>query len=167
MPLHVIRIAKNGVCRTGNVDGFSKFCHIFRLSFVTLADALWQELANYFRRERVMMISDVILEANTEYEIYFLLTAYVESVRYCDKLSTLPENFTRLPLTGIGDVRTRLEGFGLALEKPSSSAHGRERVTLREAADIFGAALDRLQWLDQKACVRFRTEDRLTSLQPA
>lgn len=114
-----------------------------------------------------MMISDVILEANTEYEIYFLLTAYVESVRYCDKLGFLPEDFTRLPLTGIGDVRTRLEEFRLELEKLSIGGNSKEHVILREAADIFGAALDRLQWLDQKACVPFRTEDLLTSLQPA
>jgi len=114
-----------------------------------------------------MMISDVILEANTEYEIFFLLTAYVESVRYCDKLSILPEDFTRLPVTGIGDVRTRLEGFGLELEKLLGSGNSKAHVILREAADIFGAALDRLQWLDQKAYVSFRAEDFSTSPQPA
>ena len=98
---------------------------------------------------------------------FFLLTAYVESVRYCDKLRTLPEDFTRLPLTGIGDVQTRLEGFNVELEEIMGRGNGKEQLILREAADIFGAALDRLRWLDQKACAPFRIEDSLTALQPA
>ncbi len=45
-----------------------------------------------------MTINDVMRQATKEHEIYFLLTAYVESLRFGDELSLLPTNLTMLPL---------------------------------------------------------------------
>jgi hypothetical protein len=98
-----------------------------------------------------MMISDVILEANTEHEVFFLLTAYVESLRYCDKLGTLPHNLTRLPLSGMGEVQNKFVGLRAALIAEGKDYGPGTHAILREAADIFGAAVDRLDWLTGKA----------------
>ena len=97
-----------------------------------------------------MMIIDVILDANTEHEIFFLLTAYVESLRYCDKLGTLPQDLTRLPLSGVGDVQGKFVELRAEIGKPAA-AGGRTHAILREAADVFGAAVDRLDRLAQTA----------------
>lgn len=105
-----------------------------------------------------MMISDVILEANSEHEIFFLLTAYVESIRYCDRLGTLPENLTRLPLSGIGDVQRKLEALNAGLGQHFEDCNGRTNAILREAADILRAALDRLQWLAREAAPSFGSQ---------
>ena len=37
------------------------------------------------------MITDVIREAKSEHEIYFLLTAYLEAIHFSDKLKPQPE----------------------------------------------------------------------------
>lgn len=47
-----------------------------------------------------MMLVDVIHQADTEHEINFLLTAYVESLRWGDQISLLSERITTLPLGG-------------------------------------------------------------------
>ena len=97
-----------------------------------------------------MLIIDVIREANNEHEIYFLLTAYVEAVRYCDKLNILPDPMRELPFIGMEDVRARIEVLGSELGKPSREAEGRDYDIVREALAIFAAALNRLVSLEEK-----------------
>ena len=46
-----------------------------------------------------MPITDVIRVADNEFEIYLMLTSYVEAVRHCDPLCHLPEAVRALPLT--------------------------------------------------------------------
>jgi hypothetical protein len=87
-----------------------------------------------------MLITDAIRDAATEHEIYFLLTAYVEAVRYCDKLDTLPPAMKDLPVGGVNDVVARME----ALRAGLGATPREERAVLREALEIFGAALVRL-----------------------
>lgn len=99
-----------------------------------------------------MMIGDVILEASSEHEIFFLLTAYVESLRYCDKRATLPEALTRLPLSGLGDVRNKLEGINAEIGRSAGGTAARQAV-LSEAADIFATALERLKRLAEQAAL--------------
>lgn len=90
-----------------------------------------------------MPIVDVICEADSEQDIYSLLTAYAEAVRYCDKLGTLPERITALPFCGIEDLKARLEelrsGFADTVE--------RDRDIAREAIEIFCAAIGRIDAL--------------------
>jgi hypothetical protein len=87
-----------------------------------------------------MPITKAIRDAATEHEIFFLLTAYVEAVRYCDKLDTLPPAMKNLPITGANDVVARME----ALRAGLSTSPREEHVVIREALEIFGAALLRL-----------------------
>jgi hypothetical protein len=96
-----------------------------------------------------MIINDVIREAKSEHEVYFLLTAYVEAVRYCDRLSFLPAQVRDLPLNGVDDVRTRIVGLQAALGRSSArETDGRSRAIVQETADVLGDALNRLQWLE-------------------
>jgi len=91
-------------------------------------------------------ISDVIREAKNEHEVYFLLTSYVETVRFCDKLNCLPAPVRELPLNGFEDVRNRIGG--LRAELGASHVDDNSRVIVEEAAGLFGEALNRLQWLE-------------------
>ena len=91
-----------------------------------------------------MLIVDVIREAANEHEIYFLLTSYVEAVRYCDKLTILPDPMRELPFVGMEDVRARIEALRDELGRPSREAGRRDHDIVREAMAIFTVALDRL-----------------------
>jgi hypothetical protein len=93
-----------------------------------------------------MMITDVIREAETEHEIYFLLTAYVEAVRYLDKFNFLPRYMRDLPFAGMDSVKVRVEGLRAGLGESDIL----NRPLLKEAMDIFAAALDRLGSLEQE-----------------
>jgi hypothetical protein len=96
-------------------------------------------------KEEHMTLNDVIREANNEHEVYFLLTSYVETVRYCDKLSCLPAPVRELPLDGLEDVKNRIGGLKAELSAPNADENSRQVV--KEAADLFDEAVNRLQWL--------------------
>ena len=87
-----------------------------------------------------MMIIDAIREASTEQEVYFLLTCYVDAVRYCDKLCNLPGPMRDLPFTGMDDLKARVEALKFRFTE--------NLLIINEALAIFGAALDRLYSLD-------------------
>ena len=91
-----------------------------------------------------MLITDVIREAVNEHEIYFLLNAYVEAVRYCDPLHHLPEAVTRLPFAGAEDVSARVEQLE-ALRVLLDERDDRVRRVVTEALDILGVAARRLE----------------------
>ncbi len=57
------------------------------------------------------MITDVIREAKSEHEIYFLLTAYLEAIHFSDKLQPQPDLADILPIASIEKVRDRFEHF--------------------------------------------------------
>ena len=97
-----------------------------------------------------MLISDVISEAVNEHEIYFLLTAYVEAVRYCDKLESLPGAMRELPFVGVEDIRARVEMLQGELAKPALESRLEDRDIIGEARLIFGVALERLQTLESR-----------------
>ena len=97
-----------------------------------------------------MSITDAILEAHDEREIYFFLTAYIEAVRYDDKLNRLPDPVRELPFIGIEDVWARLVLLRSELGRPSREPDGRDHDILREAMAIFAVALDRLVSLKEK-----------------
>jgi len=99
-----------------------------------------------------MIINDVIREAKSEHEVYFLLTSYVEAVCYCDRLNCLPEQIRGLPLHGVEDVRTRIDGLRAALDEQSArgGTDNKFLLVVRETADLLDDALDRLQWLERE-----------------
>ena len=94
-----------------------------------------------------MMIVEAICASGTEYEVYFLLTSYVETLAYCDKLKLLHPRMTDLPLRGKADIARRAWRCGLELAKSSRDESDAVSATIREALSVFGAALDRLDLL--------------------
>lgn len=114
-----------------------------------------------------MMISDVMHRASSEHEIFFLLTAYVESLRYSDIPGALPEHLTRLPLSGTGDVHRRRNALRTELNTVTAEHTGKRRAILLEAANVLGAALERLEWLQQEACLPSRRSGLRPSRQAA
>lgn len=94
-----------------------------------------------------MPIRDAIQELNTEHEIFFLLTAYIETLCFCDKLSLLPWQLRALPLAGFNDVEARIDGLRLQLREMASEADLRARAIIEETIEVFGTALRRLLFL--------------------
>jgi len=94
-----------------------------------------------------MTITDVIAEAGNEHEIYFLLTAYMESVRFGDKFGLLPEHITRLPLSGLADVTRRFDDLRTERDHATVRSNDRTSVFISEALDVVGTARERLTWL--------------------
>lgn len=97
-----------------------------------------------------MNLGNAMLDAGSEHEIYFLLTSYVEAVRYCRQLDCMPDGVTGLPLAGLDDVRVRYSALAVSLADTSHPLDDRTRVALTEAARIFGAALHRLSALEME-----------------
>jgi len=92
------------------------------------------------------MFADVIREARNEYEIYFLLTSYVEAVRFGDQLNLVPESVKRLPLASSEHVRAQYQQL-VELDKASRNRNDNGCMLIKEALPIFSAALGRLELL--------------------
>ena len=95
-----------------------------------------------------MEITDVIRDANSEYVVFFLLTAYIEALRFGDRL---PARLTSLPLTGIHDVGTRCQGLVIELDSASRKLDDKACVLIKEALRVFGTAFHRLALLHASA----------------
>jgi|InoplaM3SPM_1038593.scaffolds.fasta_scaffold34106_1 hypothetical protein len=95
------------------------------------------------------MYSNVIREARNEQEIYFLLNAYVEAVRFADQLNVVPEPLKRRPLDGRRLVKEQYQKL-LELDRASGSTNDSACPVIKEALPIFGAALERLETLKEK-----------------
>jgi len=94
-----------------------------------------------------MTIDEAILSANSDHQIYFLLTAYLETLQFAGKL---PERLTRLPIAGSSDDRSRFRQLIAELEKASIRIDENVRPALKDALSIFGAVLIRLRALDEQ-----------------
>lgn len=55
-----------------------------------------------------MMIVDAVRSAPDEYAVYFLVTAYIESLRHFEHSAGVPAPVLQLPLAGPQDLATRL-----------------------------------------------------------
>lgn len=106
------------------------------------------------------MFADVIREAGNEHEIYFLLTSYVEAVRFGDQLNLVPEPVKRLPLEGNNRVREQYQELVAALDKATQNRNENACVVIREALPIFSAALDRLESMTHGDSARRKREPR-------
>jgi len=93
-------------------------------------------------RSTFLPFSDAIQEVTSEHEIFFLLTAYVEALSYCDKLRLLPWQMRDLPLAGSDDVKARI--YGLKVRGMASNADHGARLIIEETIDVFRTALRRL-----------------------
>ena len=95
-----------------------------------------------------MMITQAVREARTEQDIYLLLTAYVQATRLRDELRKLSRHATSLPLTGLDDVKERIQGLFTELGVASRGLDDSSRLVIKEALYVFGEALMRLKWLE-------------------
>jgi hypothetical protein len=106
--------------------------------------------ADFGRIDQALTITDALTQARTEHVIFFLLTAYAESLGWYDpRRSGVPGRVTRLPIAGRVDVVERLYVLRQVLE-----AHVREseiRVLIEEAFEVFSAASRRLKFLQSAA----------------
>jgi hypothetical protein len=97
------------------------------------------------------MFADKIRSANTEHEIYFLLTAYIEVVRNSRELRCgMPAHIAHLPLDGMADLRSRFDQLMMALDRASKSLDDESCTVIREGVHIVGIALYRLNMLHKQ-----------------
>ena len=97
------------------------------------------------------MIADSLRNANSEHEVYSLLTSYIETVRYANQSSgRIVELMTRLPLNGISDVKTRFSELFVELDKASKAWDDISCAAIKEGMYALGAALNRLNVLNEQ-----------------
>ena len=97
------------------------------------------------------MFADQLRSANTEYEIYFLLTSYLESVPFTGSLNwSIPEHVTRLPLYDKADIRSRFDQLMLELDLASKRLDDESCAVIRDGVYVFGFALSRLNALHEQ-----------------
>lgn len=98
-----------------------------------------------------MQILEVMRRMNSETEVTFLLSAYAETLQQYDIGHNLPHGVASLPVRGVDDVRNRFEALlEVELGGAPALADGRAHAIVREAAEIFGVALARMQTLHVK-----------------
>ena len=90
-----------------------------------------------------MLIVDVMRRLNTEHEVAFLLTAYIETLPFYDAAKHLPRGVTELPLKDADDIESRFNELLVF----AHSHCGTQNAMAREATEIFSVAFTRLQTL--------------------
>ena len=101
-----------------------------------------------------MMISEAICRLNSEDDILFLLTAYVETLQSYHAKKRLPPGVAALPLKNTADIGARFdELLGAQLCGLARARFDTQCAIAREATEIFGAAMTRLQALRESAAV--------------
>jgi hypothetical protein len=100
------------------------------------------------------MITDLMRDATAEHEIYFLLTAYIETARSEKRLEFLPVAATALPLDDLTDVRFRFTTLMNALDAASRNLDDQACLVLREAVFVYGSALHCLAELERRQRTR-------------
>jgi hypothetical protein len=93
-----------------------------------------------------MMIDDAIRNSEFDHQIFSLFAAYIESVQ--SGVGCL-EQLTNQPITGLNDLRARFRQLMLELDQKSTHA-GDKSPVMKQALYIYGEALSRLQFLDEK-----------------
>src|SRR5208282_2655588 len=97
-----------------------------------------------------MMIADVIRNAETSNEIYFLLTSYLEALQFSGALDDVSPHIVDLPLRGKMDLKVRFDKLMIELDRASKRLDDKACVVLKEALHIFGAALTGLRAIDNQ-----------------
>lgn len=109
-----------------------------------------------------MLLTDVICRLNTEYEIRFLLTAFLENLLSRGAARHLPPGAAVLPLKDAYDIEARfaaLLGMQFA-EMPHGHGAAAGEIE-KQATEIFGAAVSRLHTLRAR-----ETADSVTFVPP-
>ena len=86
-----------------------------------------------------MMILDAINSASNEHAVYFLVTAYLESLQHFPRGLGLPKSVMKLPIGGLDDLEQRLasltEDSNLSLDTV---------VPAHEVSAVLSSAVERL-----------------------
>ena len=90
------------------------------------------------------MITNAIRSADSEEEVLFLLTTYVEAACTSGRFHFLPERAIALPLHDRDCVKSRLTNMLYELDEASRSCDDYTRDVLHEAVHIFGSALEQM-----------------------
>jgi hypothetical protein len=86
-----------------------------------------------------MTIVDAINSAASEHAVYFLVTAYIESLQHFHRGLGIPESVVRLPLSGVGDLEDRLTSLQSTIDVPLESVQPASEVTA-----VLASAVQRL-----------------------
>jgi hypothetical protein len=86
-----------------------------------------------------MMILDAINTANNEHAVYFLVTAYLESLQHFPRGLGVPRSVMQLPIGGLNDLEQRL----VSLQHDSNLALD-SVVPAWEVSAVLSSAVDRL-----------------------
>ena len=65
-----------------------------------------------------MTIREAIDSAGNEHAVYFLVTAYIESLHHFDRDPGIPARVVKLPVNGLGDLRERLASLVEHVHRP-------------------------------------------------
>jgi hypothetical protein len=90
-----------------------------------------------------MMIVDAVSAAPTQHSVYFLVTAYIESLRHFERTSGVPGMVLDLPVSGAADLSDRLDAL-----RRNSDVRLESVVAVSELAAVLACALTRLETLE-------------------
>ena len=91
-----------------------------------------------------MMILDAIDTAASEHAVYFLVTAYIESLHHFHRSLGIPESVIKLPVVGVGYLEERLVAL-----RNDSNTHAEAVVPVSEVSAVLASAVQRLGVTDQ------------------
>lgn len=86
-----------------------------------------------------MMILDAINTAASEHAVYFLVTAYIESLHPFHRSMGIPESVISLPVEGVADLAERLTALRHDSNEPLQAV-----VPASEVSAVLASALQRL-----------------------
>ena len=88
-----------------------------------------------------MMLHDAIRNATTQHTVYFLVTAYLDTLQFAKKL---PEHLTVLPIADLKDLESRFEKLVAEFEGELRLPDSHKFSMLLEAVGIFDLAVVRV-----------------------
>src|SRR4051794_31597721 len=91
-----------------------------------------------------MTLHDAIRNATNEHTVYFLLTAYVDTLQFG---KALPDALTALPIRSLEDVQSRLEKLVTEFEAELRTLDQHKSFVVLESIEIFDMAAVRLRRL--------------------
>lgn len=109
-----------------------------------------------------MIILHAIREADSEHEVYELLSAYSEAVGVDGAARESSSRTSNTRITDAAAVARRIEALVAALQEASKRLDDRARLLIKEALHVFCAALDKLELLGEVAGARRGVHHALT-----
>ncbi|HYL17328.1 MAG TPA: hypothetical protein VEV20_01500 [Burkholderiales bacterium] len=109
-----------------------------------------------------MIILHAIREADSEHEVYELLSAYSEAVDVDGAGRESSSRTSNARITDAAAVARRIEALVAALQEASKRLDDRARLLIKEALHVFCAALDRLELLGEAPGARREVRYALT-----